>query len=275
MPRKRLDQLFHEHIKLGHNVACIGANDSGYTGDPSPLYALSRVGKNGAVWVVDAQSARARERLLAMDAKATKATSQSRIKRAFAYLAKLKSKSMGTGEPLIYKAQVDKLRQSGFQWQRITDGLDVPRLQVHLANATKTAFSRKKMDVVVDVGSLPFIIDQDHLAKHDGDNLLRPEKLLPVLKEYKRIGKKTILVFRSHNDISVVKEVLASLKAKKVEEVPISNKYEFVVQRKPRKNPLPRLSAEHDAPKGRLFELRHHGKMDRALIVTWHSKQTH
>ena len=73
---------------------------------------------------------------------------------------------------------------------------------IRIAEAIKTGFKDKHFDVLIDAGSLQFILDSYAIPLMQRGIRVRKEdhvnKMIEVLSEYKRVSKKVILIYRSN-----------------------------------------------------------------------------
>lgn len=204
LPRRAIDlgELLALHIRPGHRVACVGAwFGPGY--DPSPLYATHLTGSGGRVHIIDSQSETAEWKeglgntakefanLRMVEEGRRDATQKPRFKwknRMQTRMGDLPTR--GHGDPLKYRKEMARWCKE----HRI--GLRLPA--VRLADAAATRFPDKRFNVLLDIGSMQFIVDGKLVKERGpgGEHRRASEVVRELLAEYKRVSHKAIIAFR-------------------------------------------------------------------------------
>ena len=207
MPNK-LSELFDEHIKPHHRVLCVGAFQQP-TNDPSAFYASTRAAQ---VHILDAQSPFLIEQL---EKKKANHTATQKDLALFDRLTWLEKQARGHGDPVSYRNIMKKLKEKYAIKAR------TPKIQFR--DVTNTRFRYKQFDVLIDAGSLYWILEgKVHGAeKHQGE----PEALQKVLEEYARVSRKAVFLKPATDaGISSLKRELKAMGAKLTEKN-VSNIY--------------------------------------------------
>ncbi|GEM_PF-7064250 len=259
----RLDELFRREINPDRHVVCIGPDES-VERDPSGFFAATLLnGRKGRLYFVDRQSRRLVGQIRGYYKNSRIARQKSKLLNLLLEGAHYAAGAVG--DPKAHAEQIEGL---------IENGIPAKAPIVKIAYAHATGFPDKSIGMIIDAGSLPWIVFGNAVERHikHGEALQQaaptePEKYGAILREYRRVSSKTIFLAEPTNpervggggnsgffpSCEVLKKALRLAGAKNVKEIAVQNEYQV------------------DCPPGKgVGPFLHHGYgYTKALVAEW------